>query len=247
MNPAFRFLRLNCFIFLIVIFSNCSPLIWPAAYHVPALKKQGDVHLSAQTGTSELNLQVAVMPVNHLMLTSAYNTNVNYKETGHVYNRNTFGIGYVRERNDMQLGFLAMYGFGKSRDNSMGEDSTTPVKQFTQVTYTDYQFQPYLNFFIADESELYAGIRGSIIRTRSFTTNETTRLSPGNTGTFEPFLGFRQGINRFKIEMQLGLYAHKNTYDEDGIGAFISKGESILNVHFGLGYSLNFKKRTAKK
>lgn len=247
MQYLFTFKRICGYIVTFTLFTSCSPLIWPSAYQVPLLKQQGDIHLNAMAGTSDLNLQGSVMPVNHLVLSSAYSTSVTNREKGHVYHHSTFGLGYINQTKDLQFGFMTWYGLGKSRDNSIEVINKQDINRFTQVTYSDFQIQPYLNFLISDETELYTGIRGSIIRTKDFSTNETTRISPGSTGTFEPFVGLRQTfIDKLTVELQAGIYSHKNTYNGKFFKGLFNRGETLLIAQIGLGYRISFKKSSKK-
>lgn len=239
--------RICGYIVAFVMLTGCSPLIWPSAYNVPTLKQQGDVHLNAMTGTSDLNLQGSVMPVNRLVLTSAFSTSIVNREKGHVYHHSTFGLGYIDNIDKLQFGFMTWYGLGKSRDNSVATIDNKGISQFTQITYRDFQIQHYISFLINYELDLYTGIRGSFIRPRSFSTNETTRISPGNTGTFEPFVGIRRRFSKVTFDFQGGIYSHKNTYSDGSFLGSFNKGETLLTMHIGLGYQLNFKKRNKVK
>lgn len=245
MHYLFTFKRICGYIVTLTLFTSCSPLIWPSAYQVPMLKQQGDIHLNAMTGTSDLNLQASVLPVNHLVLSSAYSTSVTNRERGHVYHHSAFGLGYINQADNLQFGLMAWYGSGKSRDNSIKIINNQDINYFTQVTYRNFQIQPYFNFLISDDTELYTGIRGSLIRTKAFSTNETTRISPGNTGTFEPFVGLRQTfIDKLTVELQAGIYSHKNTYNDNFFKGAFNRGETLLIMQIGLGYRINLKKQS---
>lgn len=201
----------------ILTVTGCSPLIMPTPYHVPAVQKQGDVHVNVSTGISEFNVQAAFMPVDHLVATTTYSTNVeDHSDEGHVYRYNSFGTGYITGDDRIQVAVLGLYGFGRSRDNSLEDkDKPTQYNKFTGVNYYNMAIQPYANYLISENFNLYGGVRASLIRTTSFVSNESDRLNPGKTGTFEPFLGMRFGYKALMFEMQSGIYSHKTPTTED--------------------------------
>ena len=240
--PYSAFYAIVCAAILAV--TGCSPLIMPTPYHVPAVQNQGDLHVNVLTGISEFNVQAAFMPVKHMVVTTTYSTNVeNHNDEGHVYRYNSFGAGYITGDERIQVAVLGHYGFGRSRDNSLGDkEKPTQYNKFTGVNYYNLAIQPYANYLISENFNLYGGVRASVIRTTSFVSNESDRLSPGKTGTLEPFLGMRFGYKALMFEMQSGIYSHKNTYDR----RFISHNDALLNFHVGIGYTFGLGKKAIK-
>jgi hypothetical protein len=230
-------------ILLLIICSGCSPLILPTPYQVPVVKEAGDINVNLLTGVSAFNVQAAVMPVDKLVLTSAYSGSTKDTKDGHVFHHNTFGAGYIAKGKNAQFGFIVFYGTGKTRDNSQDRVNGAMIDKFTEVSYSDYQIQPYLNVY-AKHVEFYTGLRASIIETRNFRTNEDDRLDPGSTGAIEPFIGFKFGLQNLKLDYQMGIYSHANTY-VDKPGNWFKTQDATLNFHVGLSYTLNYK-RSAK-
>ncbi|GAA4316178.1 hypothetical protein GCM10023149_12990 [Mucilaginibacter gynuensis] len=223
-------------VLLAILSAGCSPLVVPSAYQVPNVKEQGDVNLTVVTGVSALNVQAAVVPVKHLLLTSAYSNNIHHTLKGNIYNHTTFGIGYLTSPAKVQFGTLFIYGFGKSRDNSIDENEGNKIYHHTGVKYKDYQLQPYMNVKAGEHIDFYTGVRSSFIDTYAYDSNETSRKNPGNMFTAEPFLGMRLGFENLKIDYQFGIYKHKRTYVSS------VSGDALLNMHIGLTYTVNWKK-----
>jgi hypothetical protein len=231
-------------LFLVITATSCSPLITPTTYQVPNLKEKGDAQLDFEGGAAIFNAQLAYSPIQNIAFTATENFNNFSLPDAHTANHTTFGAGYYSTNNSkLQQSVYLKFGYGSATDRAYSDNEhTIDTRYITNVGYIDIQLQPQLNW-IKGTYESYVGLRMSLIHTNSFSSNDVNRISPGNAAIFEPFFGARKGFDNLKFDLQLGLYAHKNTHQSTGLNANSFTSDGVVNINFGIAYMFNIHKK----
>ncbi len=236
-------------LYLMVWLTGCSPLILPTTYQVPNIKEKGDAQVDIAVSVSQMdNLHVAYSPIKHLVLATSVNYGIDRAQNSHNTKLSMFGGGYYHMiNNNFMFSVYGRYGFGASTAKTYADPDHSPdLMHVTTIKYTDLQIQPQV-LWSDKRTEVYSGLRFSLINTKKFDTNDHNRNSPGTMYILEPFLGCRGGFSNLKADFQMGIYGHKSTHIYSHPYELLVYGresnDSMLNMSIGIAYMFNLKKK----